>query len=184
MTIQFNCTQCEKMIETPDDSAGKKCRCPDCGHVMPIPGWDTQLGKPLDDPASYPKKPAVDPTNPYAAPQPAPSMPYHISHEQADRSVLVLVFGISSIVVSFMSCGCCLLFFPLGLGLGIPAWVMGRKDLKEIAQGQRNPSQKGLLQAGMICGIIGVSIATVLMVFRVGFVLLQFGALGLQEFGR
>jgi len=83
-----------------------------------------------------------------------------------------------------MSCSCCLLFFPISLGLGIPAWVMGKNDLRMIAQGQRDPGQKGMLQAGMICGIVGVGLATVSLMIKVTMIVLQLAAFGFDEFGR
>lgn len=41
MPIEFSCSQCGKTLRTPDDSAGKKGRCPDCGSVMNIPQQST-----------------------------------------------------------------------------------------------------------------------------------------------
>jgi len=58
------------------------------------------------------------------------------------RGVLILVFGILSIV-------CCFIF-------GIIAWVMGNGDLREMSMGRMDPSGRGLTQAGKICGIIGI----------------------------
>ncbi len=58
------------------------------------------------------------------------------------RGTMILVFGILGIV-------CCLIF-------GILAWVMGNKDLREMDAGTRDPSGRGLTQAGKICGIVGV----------------------------
>jgi hypothetical protein len=58
------------------------------------------------------------------------------------RGVMILVFGILSIV-------CCFAF-------GIAAWVMGNSDLAEIAAGQMDPAGRDLTQAGKICGIVGL----------------------------
>jgi hypothetical protein len=180
MTIQFNCVQCQKAIETPDDSAGKKCRCPDCGQVMSIPDPEVPIGQSFD-PGINPQKSSENSANPYSAP-PAPSMPPHpptgSNYYPADKSGLVLVMGITSIVVSLMSCSCCLLFFPIGLGLGIPAWVMGKNDLRMIAQGQRDPSQKSMLQAGMTCGIVGVGLTTLSLIINAAMIVFQIGAFG------
>ncbi len=67
-----------------------------------------------------------------------------------DRSVTVFVFGLIGLIIwcSF---------------LGIPAWIMGSADLKEIDAGRRDPSGRGLTLAGMILGIIA-SILTILIV--------------------
>jgi hypothetical protein len=185
MPIQFNCIQCNKTIETPDDTAGKKCRCPDCGQIMPIPVGQDSFGQPVAEPLAYTPKPSADPSNPYAAPASQaflPQAPMHVQYEPADRSPIVLIMGIASIVVSFMSCGCCLLFIPFGLGLGIPAWVMGRNDLRMIAQGKRNPNQKGLLQAGMICGIIGTVFVVFSLIANIAMIFLRFSTMDFNGF--
>lgn len=37
MPIEFTCPQCRHRLRTPDDSAGKQSRCPQCGHIAAIP---------------------------------------------------------------------------------------------------------------------------------------------------
>ena len=66
---------------------------------------------------------------------------------QPERGGLILALGIISIVVN------CLFF------LGIIAWILGQKDLKEMDEGSRDPSGRALTKAGMICGIIGTCLA-------------------------
>lgn len=61
------------------------------------------------------------------------------------RGTTILVLGILSLV-------CC------GL-LGIPAWLMGNADLKEMAAGTMDPTGEGTTNAGKICGIIGTVLA-------------------------
>ncbi len=61
------------------------------------------------------------------------------------RGTTILVLGILSLV-------CC------GL-LGIPAWLMGNADLKEMAAGTMDPAGQGTTSAGKICGIIGTVLA-------------------------
>jgi hypothetical protein len=38
MPIEFRCTQCGRLLRTPDDSAGRQAKCPECGNVQVIPG--------------------------------------------------------------------------------------------------------------------------------------------------
>jgi hypothetical protein len=38
MTIAFNCSECEAPLKVADNLAGKKCKCPKCGFVNPVPG--------------------------------------------------------------------------------------------------------------------------------------------------
>jgi hypothetical protein len=74
------------------------------------------------------------------------------------RGPLVLVLGIISIVAA-PAVLCCYFLGPavplLGLCLGIPAWVLGRRDLAQMKQGSMDPEGEGITQGGMICGIIG-----------------------------
>ncbi len=37
MPIEFRCTQCDKLLRTGDDTAGKQAKCPECGTVMSVP---------------------------------------------------------------------------------------------------------------------------------------------------
>lgn len=69
------------------------------------------------------------------------------------RGVLILVLGILSLV------GC-------GIFTGIPAWIMGNGDLKEIDAGAMDSAGRGMTQAGKILGMIAVilSILAVLVV--------------------
>jgi hypothetical protein len=66
---------------------------------------------------------------------------------QPERGGAILALGIVSIVVN------CLFF------LGIIAWILGQKDLREMDEGSRDPSGRALTRAGMICGIIGTCLA-------------------------
>jgi hypothetical protein len=61
------------------------------------------------------------------------------------RGVLILVFGILSIVVCFI--------------FGIVAWVMGNGDLAQMQAGTMDRSGEGLTKAGKICGMVGVGLA-------------------------
>jgi len=37
MPIEFRCTHCQKLLRTPDDTAGKQAKCPECGAILTIP---------------------------------------------------------------------------------------------------------------------------------------------------
>jgi hypothetical protein len=39
MPIEFNCTQCGKQLRTPDETAGRNAKCPQCGAIMQIPNF-------------------------------------------------------------------------------------------------------------------------------------------------
>ena len=65
---------------------------------------------------------------------------------EAGRGGLILTLGILSVAL-------------LGFVLGIPAWVMGNKDLKKIRAGTIDRKQKGLTQSGMVLGIVGTFVS-------------------------
>ena len=69
--------------------------------------------------------------------------PPQTSHNSLEphRGTLILVLGILSLVM----CG----FFT-----GIPAWIMGRNDLRKIKDGLMDPEGEATTKGGMICGII------------------------------
>jgi hypothetical protein len=72
-----------------------------------------------------------------SSPQEAPP-----SNLAPHRGVLILILGIAGIVCCFIA--------------GIVAWILGNKDLEEMAQGRMDPTGQGLTQAGKICGIVSV----------------------------
>lgn len=72
--------------------------------------------------------------------------------QEEGRGVLILILGIVSLVS----------FGPL---LGIPAWVMGRSDLKKIDQGRIAESERSNTKTGMILGIIGTFLFTLVIFF-------------------
>lgn len=67
--------------------------------------------------------------------------------EVPGRGGLILTFGILSLIL-------------LGPILGIPAWVMGSRDMRKIRDGSIAPSSQGLTKTGMVLGIIGTFIST------------------------
>jgi len=75
------------------------------------------------------------------------------------RGTLILVLGILSIVIQ-----------PLGLMLGLPAWIMGQRDLKKMRARIMDPEGMGVTQAGWICGIIGTILGTLALLFCFAYV--------------
>ena len=71
------------------------------------------------------------------------------------RGTLILVLGILGIVFCFP--------------LGIAAWVMGKRDLKEMDAGTMDPSGRGNTNAGRICGIIGTLLAAAVFLLALVF---------------
>jgi len=110
--------------------------------------------------------------SPGSAAPPPPIPPYAPAYGagaalNAHRGGLVLALGILSLVVW------CLI-------LGIVAWVMGNKDLREMDAGRMDPTGRSLTQAGRICGIIAVLLQlaglTVMLLFQIPFLLMMLRA--------
>ncbi|HVT14358.1 MAG TPA: DUF4190 domain-containing protein [Fimbriimonadaceae bacterium] len=68
------------------------------------------------------------------------------------NGTLILVLGILSLTFC-------------GIFTGIPAWVMGHNALRDIDAGYADPTERGLVQAGMICGIINVCLTCLAALF-------------------
>jgi hypothetical protein len=75
------------------------------------------------------------------------------AYPEQSQATTILILGILSIVC----CG----------PLGIAAWIMGNNELKAIQEGRRPPETRGTANAGRICGIIGVVLFGVAIVFFV-----------------
>jgi hypothetical protein len=86
------------------------------------------------------------------------------------RGGVVLALGIVSLVALSGSClGLCagplaVPFVLVGFALGIPAWVMGQGDLRKMQQRIMDPDGEGQTRAGMVCGIIGTVISSLVAV--------------------
>ena len=52
MPIRVECPnpKCKKVLQAPDEHAGKKARCPGCGHIITIPEPKTMLVEVPADP--------------------------------------------------------------------------------------------------------------------------------------
>lgn len=100
----------------------------------------------------------VAPGQPYGQ-VPMGHNPY--GHFEASRATMILVFGILSLVV-------CQLFGPF-------AWSMGNEDLRKMDAGTMDPRERGTVQAGRICGMIGSGLMIATIVIFVAFFLLAAG---------
>ncbi len=111
--------------------------CPQCGENQ-IAGakFCHKCGLRFDAPGGAPP--------PLAAPQ----VPYP---QKQGRGALILTLGILSLV----------LFGPL---TGIPAWIMGHSDMKEIRAGRIASHESGLTNAGMVLGIVGTCIGAIVII--------------------
>ncbi len=61
----------------------------------------------------------------------------------------------------------------LGLGLGIPAWIMGHRDLAMMREGVKDPAGRGSTQGGWICGIIGTCLSAIVVLISAAMLLIM-----------
>ena len=122
--------------------------------------------------------------NPYASPEGTsePYKPYGYETTQPHRGGLILSLGITGLVTTIVggvgfACCLCLPLPVVSLGLTLPAWFLGRADLRAMDAGVMDPSGRGVTQAGMITGIIGIVITALLAVVAVVMAVF-FGAIG------
>ncbi|HUF61688.1 MAG TPA: hypothetical protein VMN36_06405 [Verrucomicrobiales bacterium] len=78
------------------------------------------------------------------------------------RGTAILVLGILSIAFTFtFYCS------PLGLGFGIAAWLMSRKDLRKMDQGIMDPAGRQITMGGKVCAIVGTILSCCMFLLAV-----------------
>ena len=68
------------------------------------------------------------------------------------RGSTIFGLGVASIVMTVVY------LFPIGIPLGIAAWVMARRDLRKMDAGVMDPGGRRKTRDGKTCGIVGVCI--------------------------
>jgi hypothetical protein len=76
------------------------------------------------------------------------------------RGGVIQALGIVSLVT-----GVIWVLFPIGLPLGIAAWVMGHRDLRKMEAGTMDPNGRKRTRDGRLCGIVGTVLNCVFAVF-------------------
>ncbi len=82
------------------------------------------------------------------------------------RATLILVLGIMSVVVGLV-----------GIVTGPLAWIFAHSDLKKMRAGTMDPEGESMTRIGMIFGIIGTAIQSVLLLLTVLWVVIFGGAM-------
>jgi hypothetical protein len=150
------CAVCGAETSVTTDQAGKRGRCGVCGGtflILPPPGFG-----PLS--AAGIEPPEVPPFD----------GPPH-------RAGLILSLGLTAMLalaVAVVITSCCP-YVPvdlIGAGVGVVAWVMGRRDLKAMDRGAMDPSGREKTRLGYALGICAA-------VFGLFLVLLRFAIFGI-----
>ncbi len=138
MAIEFRCTECQKLLRTGDDTAGKQAKCPECGSLMAVPSASETPreippppppetpGSPFSAPGPEPSS-AGDPENPYQSPTqygPAEQMPFapsaaYASSRVAGPAIALIVTGALGITLQVVNfAGTFLQIGMMGAGRG------------------------------------------------------------------
>lgn len=173
MSQLVTCTQCRQELRIPSELAGKKVKCPACAFTFvaapPLPSevlsHDDRVGREEEpvtvQPRSRRQRRRNDEDSAYDD-----SLSPH-------RGSLILVLGIMSILASFVGCA------PVGLALGLMAWIMGGNDLQAMAIGTMDRSGESETGSGRTCGIIG-TVLNGIGFFCIGVYILFFAAVGVR----
>lgn len=137
--------------------------------TAPQPTWSQPPpAAPPPPPPAAPPPPAPAPGQPYPPygqpggyPAPGYGGGMYAGGQEHPQGTMILILGILSIVVCQF--------------LGPFAWVMGRKALTEIDTSGQTYTNRTMVQAGMICGIIG----SVLLILGIAYLVFIFIVLGM-----
>jgi predicted Zn finger-like uncharacterized protein len=164
MPIQTACPSCKQQLRVPDNLIGELVKCPKCDNAF------TAVAE--SNAPSQPSEPAVQETSsapeegseykmrePAAPPRPPRSddddflerRPRSKRDYVPHRGTLILVLGILSLT-------------GLGIFTGLPAWIMGSGDMKQIRAGTMDPEGMSNTNIGRILGMISTLIFIVVTV--------------------
>lgn len=169
MPIEFPCTQCGKPLRTPDDSAGRQARCPQCRTIVQIPHVASATFAPttiaVDGPSEQSGTAPAD-WNPFASPtiggdSAAPRQAAGAGDIVATRADLSRVFGETKAVFA-RKFGLCLLlgfsllviYFVFALCVQLLSAVFGVGVIAAPGRG-RVPGQVGAILAWAGVVILG-----------------------------
>ena len=175
MPIEFRCTQCNRLLRTPDDAAGRTATCPQCGATLtiptpgegaaappaePEPAPPASSGEPSPFGSSVPPPGAGETPGPQPAPSPfaSPTQPSGYEYQQAPaargtdgKAVASLVLGIASLI---MWC-CPLIGLPIA-GTGLILGIVARKG-----------PNRGMAIAGVVLSAVGVLLAIAMFILNI-----------------
>jgi predicted Zn finger-like uncharacterized protein len=107
---------------------------------------------------------------------------------QPHRGPLVLVLGIFSVVNAVATLLVCCVFpfamfvtAAIAVGLGLPAWILGARDLRQMKQRTMDESGRGATMGGYVCGIIGTISGALMLVLAIVVAIVGIGFLAFLQ---
>ncbi len=165
MPIQITCPSCSRQLRVPDNLVGQYVKCPGCEKTFTASveeGGPAKESLREDAPAS--RQSDEQSYKPADAPPPARTRPRPPRDDDdfdddrpsrrgrrdfaPHRGTLILVLGILSLVGA-------------GMFTGIPAWILGNHDMKEIREGRMDPEGESNTNIGRILGMVSTIISVV-----------------------
>lgn len=136
------------------------------GNPIPAPGGTPPSPPPYAGPPPYPSQPPYGTPGGGQAAWPPPPTAYGqapVSPYGQPGVYPVEVKGSQILTMGILS------FFCFGIVLGPIAYVQGTNALAAIDQGQADPTQRGNVAAGRICGLIGGILSAISIIFNIIF---------------
>jgi predicted Zn finger-like uncharacterized protein len=197
MALVVDCPSCTRRLRLPDDLLGRMVRCASCGNTFeaqasaapnppptPAPELPAREDLVFNDSEPCPRCGEAVPAGaarclrcgqPFDEEEEDQSWERGVRRDsEPHRSGLLLTLGVVSIVCGALGTAffCCApvaaLFLVAGFSCGIPAWVMGHRDLAKMRAGEMDPRGEGVAYGGRICGIIGTILNIVGLLIALG----------------
>lgn len=167
------CPSCGRRLTLPEAMRGHEVRCPSCQGTfsagLPASATSEQVqAAPNPDAVSARRSPEPWPEPPDEDDRPWERSGFVRRDCEPHRAGMVLTFGIISLccLIGFLCGG--IILNPVGMGLGIAAWVMGSRDIRKMRDGQMDPAGIGQTRSGRTCGMIGTVLNSLCTVGQVG----------------
>lgn len=144
MPIRILCPACGRSLWLPPAQLGRHVACPSCRYEWitekedaPEPAQRARRSRPADWEDDYDDE--DDPQ--YVEEAPRRDLVPH-------RGGTILTLGLVGLCLSFLA--------PLGILLGLAAWVMGQGDLRQMKRNEMDSDGQGMTLGGIITGILGL----------------------------
>jgi hypothetical protein len=181
MPVLVACPSCGVALNVPENMIGLKVRCATCSTAFTAnePPPDPAPSQPLGEDRYREGQSTADPPergwrDDDRRDDDRPPRDYDDDYDTNRRYIrrdllphrgsMIMTMGIISIVISTVGALICGLFGGfIAIGLGITAVLMGRGDLRQIDAGSMDPDGRGQTKSGIICGIVGMVLGTLIV---------------------